>query len=79
MLGKTKNLRQVIEKTYEELPIQSDLDLKLRANDIISLTGKKPGAWLKNIQTELVTGVLEGTLKNDKEVLKDYVLTHVKG
>lgn len=41
MLKKTKNLTNKIELDYKNLPIQSDLDLKLRATEMIALANKK--------------------------------------
>jgi tRNA nucleotidyltransferase (CCA-adding enzyme) len=79
MLKKSRNLKSQIEKTYENLPIQSDLDLKLRASDILKLTDKKAGAWLKNLQKEMVIEVLNRRLKNNKEDLEAYVLQNLKG
>ena len=79
MLGKSKNQKQKIEKDFENLPIQSDLDLKLRATDMIKLTQKKAGAWVKQLQTEMVIEVINRRLENKKEALEDYVLKHMKG
>lgn len=79
MLGKSKNLKNKIESDFEHLPIQSDLDLKLRASDILKLTDKKAGAWLKNLQTEMVIEVINRRLENKKEALEQYVLTKLKG
>ena len=78
MLGRSKNLKDYIEHTYQHLPIQSELDLKLRATEMMSLTGKKAGAWLKDIQQEMVLKVLKNELKNDKEILKTYLIEHIK-
>jgi tRNA nucleotidyltransferase (CCA-adding enzyme) len=69
MLGKTKNLKAQIEHTYEKLPIQSDLDLKLKAQELIALSGKKAGAWVKDLQKEMVIEVINHRLKNEKEAL----------
>ncbi len=77
MLKRTKNLKQKIEYDYNHLPIQSDLDLKLRATEIIALTNKKAGAWVKQIQTEMVIEVLNQRLKNEKSALETYVKEHV--
>jgi tRNA nucleotidyltransferase (CCA-adding enzyme) len=79
MLGKSKNLKNKIEEDFNSLPIQSDLDLKLRANDILKLVDKKAGAWLKNLQTEMVVEVINRRLRNTKEALELYVLTKMKG
>ncbi|MBU1094121.1 MAG: CCA tRNA nucleotidyltransferase [Firmicutes bacterium] len=77
MLKKTKNLTNKIELDYKNLPIQSDLDLKLRATEIIALANKKAGAWVKNLQTEMVVEVLNRRLKNEKSELERYVLEHI--
>jgi tRNA nucleotidyltransferase (CCA-adding enzyme) len=78
MLGKTKNYKHQIEEAFKNLPIQSDLDLKLRPQEMIALTQKKAGAWVKNIQTDMVIKVLRGELKNDKNELEAYLLAQVK-
>ncbi len=77
MLKKTKNMSNKIEQDYKNLPIQSDLDLKLRATEMIELANKKAGAWVKNLQTEMVIEVLNRRLKNEKSELERYVLDHI--
>ena len=79
MLGKSKNQKNKIENDFENLPIQSDLDLKLRATDMIKLTGKKAGAWVKQLQTEMVIEVINRRLENKKETLEAYALERMKG
>lgn len=78
MLGRSRNLKDMIEESYHHLPIQSELDLKLRATEMIEITGKKAGAWLKDIQQEMVLKILKKELKNDKDVLKAYLIKHIK-
>lgn len=78
ILGKAKNFKRQIEEAFKNLPIQSDLDLKLRANDMISLTNKKAGAWVKQMQTEMVKEVLNGRVKNERSELETYLLAHIK-
>jgi len=78
MLKKTKNLKSKIENDYENLPIQSDLDLKLRPSEMIKLTNKKAGAWVTNIQKQMVLEILNKNLKNEKQALENYLLKHVK-
>lgn len=77
MLKKTKNLSNKIEQDYKNLPIQSDLDLKLRATEMIEIANKKAGAWVKNLQTEMVIEVLNRRLKNEKSELERYVRDHI--
>jgi len=78
MLGRVKNMKNKIEEDFNNLPIQSDLDLKLRATDIIRIADKKAGAWVKKLQTEMVVEVLNQRLKNEKSELEAYVLKRVK-
>lgn len=78
MMKLTKNYKTLIEDTYQNLPIQSDLDLKLRAPEMIELTKKKAGAWVKQLQTDMVIEVLKGRLNNEKSALEAYVLAHTK-
>jgi len=73
LLKRSKNLKNAIEEMYESLPIQSDLDLKLRAPEMIQMTGKKAGAWVKEIQTEMVIEIINHRLKNEKEALISYL------
>jgi tRNA nucleotidyltransferase (CCA-adding enzyme) len=77
MLNKTKNLKTKIEEDYKKLPIQSDLDLKLRPSEMIELAGKKAGAWVTNIQKEMVKEILTNKLKNEKDALEKYLLEHI--
>lgn len=73
MLKRSRNQRTKIESDFQNLPIQSELDLKLRAPDLMRLTGKKAGAWLKDIQKEMVLAILAGRLENEKEALERFV------
>lgn len=78
VLGRAKLQSVEIQKTYHELPITSEVDLKLRATDMIEITGKKAGAWVKLMQKRMVIEVLEHHLKNDYETLKTFMLNHLE-
>lgn len=78
MLNRSKNLKSEIEDTYQNLPIQSELDLKLRATEMIEITGKKAGAWLKDMQHQMVLAVLKKEMKNDKESLIEFLNKNIK-
>ncbi|HHW79802.1 MAG TPA: CCA tRNA nucleotidyltransferase [Acholeplasmataceae bacterium] len=74
ILGKTKLQSLDLAKKFEELPITSELDLKFRARDILSVTNKKAGAWVNKLIQEMVFRVLDGKLKNEYDNLKQFVL-----
>lgn len=77
-LGKTKLFTNQIEKDFKALPIQSDMDLKVRPSDMMEITGKKAGAWIKQLQIDMVEKILLRALQNEKSALLDYVKAHVK-
>lgn len=66
-----------LEKMFEKLPIKSSLDLKLRAKDMLEITGKKAGAWVNNLTNDIVNKVLTFELENSFEAIKTYVLDNI--
>lgn len=78
ILKRTKNQRAKIEKDFMELPVKSELDLVLKPFEMIKMTGKKQGAWLKEVQQQMVINILNKTLKNNKEDLKTYLFNYLK-
>ncbi|MGI6360481.1 MAG: CCA tRNA nucleotidyltransferase [Acholeplasmatales bacterium] len=61
-----------IKKMYHNLEIKSVTDLKVKGSDILKLTDKKQGSWLRELLDELVRKVILKELKNDKEELLSY-------
>ena len=78
MLKRSKNKKVEIETLYQNLPIQSDLDLKLRATEIIKIANRKAGAWVKEIQTKMVVEVINRRLENNREALIEFVKAHLE-
>ncbi|CCV64804.1 Poly(A) polymerase family protein [Alteracholeplasma palmae J233] len=77
ILKKGTNDENKINKIYEKMPINSELDLKLSSFEMLARLDKKAGAWVGNIRKELVEKVLRGELKNDKDILLEYVIDKV--
>lgn len=77
-LGREKLMRGQIEERYEKIPLQSELDLKLRASEMITLTKKKAGAWVKDIQQQMILKILKNELKNDKKSLTTFLMEQMK-
>lgn len=71
-LNKMESKLREIHFIYENMPLKSLTDLKVRGNDILAITDKKRGAWLSQLLNELATKVLSGELENDKESLLNY-------
>lgn len=76
-LGKTKYFEKNIIRQYQDLPIKSELDLALNANEMLFLTGKKAGLWLGQLRKKMAQEILKGKLKNEKEALISYVKAQV--
>lgn len=72
LLNKQQPRKNEIEKMFLELSIKSITDLNIRGSDILKLTDKKQGAWLKKILDELIYLVLSKKLKNKHEDLINY-------
>lgn len=72
MLNKQTPRKNEIEKMFQELTIKSITDLNIRGSDILKLTDKKQGAWLKKLLDELIYLVLAKKLKNNHQDLINY-------
>lgn len=73
MLKYSSNRKQEIEDAYKNLKIQSLLDLKLRAPEIIKIANKKAGAWVRELQEKMVIEILNNRLENKREALIDFI------
>jgi tRNA nucleotidyltransferase (CCA-adding enzyme) len=65
-----------IETMYETLPVKSILDLAMKPKEMMALTHKPAGAWIKEIQDQMVELINKGELKNTREDLFIYFRTH---
>jgi len=77
MLKRTANQKNKIEKDFNELPIRSELDLALKSHEMMKITQKKSGAWLKEVQQSMVLAILSKNLKNNKSDLEQFLLNHL--
>ena len=69
-----------LEYMYEHLPIKSAVDLKMKSTEMMALTHKKAGAWIKDVQDDMVKKILSHELKNERTELFLYFReTYVKG
>ncbi len=78
LLKRSANHKSKIQRLYDNMPIKGITDLAVKGNDILKITNKKQGAWLKQLLDELVRKVILSELKNDKQVLLDYAQEKLK-
>jgi len=58
---------------YDKLPIKDRNEIAITVEEICELLGKEPASFLKHIYDDLEFLILKGIIKNDKEVLKEYI------
>ena len=72
---KRLNTKKIIEK-YESLPIKDKNEININAEEICQVLNRKPDSFLKDITNKIEILILKGEIKNDKEILKQYVKEH---
>ena len=73
--GINKGIDKVkINKAYNDLPIKCRSDINISALEICSLLEKEPSSFLNIIYDDLEKKILDGTLQNDKDIIKKYIL-----
>lgn len=65
--------KKIVTRLYNELPIKSKSDIKINGDDICQLLGREPGKYLRQIMSDIEEKILTSELKNEKEILLDYV------
>lgn len=63
-----------ITEIYNNLYIHNKSDIKITANEICGLLNKKPGAYLKEVISDLEIKLVDKKLKNEPQELIDYIL-----
>ncbi len=62
-----------INKVYSKMPIHSRLDIAVSPPLICDVLNKEPGSFLKELISDLENKILSGNIKNDKEVIINYI------
>lgn len=65
--------KKELSKRYNELPIKNRKDINISVDEVCSLLNRKPGPFLKDIFNDLEVNILNNGLKNDKDILLNYV------
>ena len=66
--------RSYISDIYKNLPIYSVKDIKINGDDIIEILGIEPSSKVKDIISDIEINILNNTLENNYETLKNYIL-----
>ena len=65
--------KKKVSKRYNELPIKNKKEIDISANEICEVLNKKPGPFLKEILNKLEYDIVNEHIKNEKEILKNYI------
>ena len=58
---------------YDKIPIKDREEISINVEEICSVLGKAPDSFLGNIFEDIEHKILDGSLVNDKGVLKEYI------
>ncbi|PQD96930.1 CCA tRNA nucleotidyltransferase [Pradoshia eiseniae] len=63
-----------IDDLYAKMPIQKETPLSFSGNDLIKWSGKKGGPWIKETMKDIIQGMLDGEIVNEKEFVKRWLI-----
>lgn len=63
-----------LKAIYEKLPIKNRNELAVNGNDLIAMTNKNRGPWIKKLLSDIETSIINGKLANDKNEIRKWVL-----
>lgn len=66
--------KKELNEIYLNMPIHSRLDIKLKPEAICEILGKEPGKFIRDILNDVEEKILDNTLDNDEEILKNYLI-----
>src|SRR5574344_846728 len=70
--------RSYISSLYKDLPIYNDKDIVINGNDIINILKMNPCQKVKDIMYDIENSILDGSLSNDYESIKKFILKNWK-
>ena len=82
-IGRSKLRTKQITSDYDALPIKKTCDLKFKGEDILKLVYERTGVdyngspELVNLVDEIIINVLNGTIKNDYNEIRQFVLNNM--
>lgn len=65
--------KKIVSQRYNELPIKNRKEIDISANEICEALNKKPGPFLKEVINKLEYEIVNESIKNEKEILKNYI------
>ena len=65
-----------INELYQSMPIKSSKELMIDGNEIQDLLQIEPSKVIKDITDSLIVLVLNNVIKNDKDILKKYIINN---
>ena len=70
--------KKLILQTYNELPIETRMDIKINAQEICTILDKKAGKFINDIYEDLEKKIIDDCLDNNRECLTEYIKKNYK-
>lgn len=64
----------LITKLYSELPIHHNSEININGNDLIDWKNRKAGKWIAEYMASIEMGIIDGSILNTKEDIKEAIL-----
>ena len=65
--------KKIVSQRHSNLPIRKQNEININGNQICEILNKKPGPFLKDLIKELELNIINKTVKNNFESLKEYI------
>lgn len=79
IIAEYRNLdKKLVNRMYDELPIKSVHDIKIKANEICEILKIKPSKIIKMVYNDLTDEILSLNVLNEFEDIKKYILKNKK-
>lgn len=68
--------KRKLNTMYNNIPIKSKKEIEINASDISKILNKKPGKYIREIMNDIEKSILNNSLNNNKEEIKEYILNN---
>ena len=68
--------KRKLNTMYNNIPIKSKKEIEINASDISKILNKKPGKYIREIMNDIEKSILNNSLNNNKEEIKEFILNN---
>ena len=68
--------KRKLNTMYNNIPIKSRKEINIEASEISKILNKKPGKYIKEIINDIEKSILDNTINNNKEEIKQFIINN---